>query len=195
MKLLLVNHGSPQVIIHTQQLCLVPCTQMGCAIYFFLIIVDLNVTWGIYLQKIGVLLQVQVTKLHISPPSPPLHDQFRDQNGFRPKSLKARNAELGGLCTFLLNEFQMKHPLSRGVWGAFPQKCFGLWGRKWSIPVPFGSLYSNTPTPSPSKHFLFRFTLISRMVLAVGKKSEIRLKSENFDPCNYCALSFHSHQL
>ena len=32
--------------------------------------------------------------------------------------------------------------------------------------------------------FLFRFALMSRMVLGVGKKSEIRLKSENYDPCN-----------
>ncbi len=52
----------------------------------------------------------------------------------------------------------------------------------------FGSLYSNTSTPSPLKKILFRFTLISRMVLGVGKKSEIRLKSENFDPCKVILL-------
>ncbi len=46
-----------------------------------------------------------------------------------------------------------------------------------------------TPIPLPPplqkgfQGFLFRFTLISRMVLGVGKKSEIRPKSENFDPC------------
>ena len=42
-----------------------------------------------------------------------------------------------------------------------------------------------TPIPLPpplQKNVLSRFTLISRMVLGVGKKSEIRLKSENFDP-------------
>ena len=37
------------------------------------------------------------------------------------------------------------------------------------------------PYPRP-KLFLFRFTLISRMVLGVGKKSEISLKTEDFDP-------------
>ncbi len=36
-------------------------------------------------------------------------------------------------------------------------------------------------TPPPNKHFLFRFALISRMVLGVGKKFEIRLKPGNFD--------------
>ncbi len=39
-------------------------------------------------------------------------------------------------------------------------------------------LHSSAPTPSPSiKKNLFRFTLISRIVLKVGKKCE------NFDPC------------
>ena len=47
----------------------------------------------------------------------------------------------------------------------------------------FGSFYPNTHTPPPSlKKILFRFTLISRMVLEVGKKSEIRLKSEDSVP-------------
>ncbi len=34
--------------------------------------------------------------------------------------------------------------------------------------------------PPPHKHFLLRFTLISRM--GVGKKSEISLQTEYFDP-------------
>ncbi len=38
------------------------------------------------------------------------------------------------------------------------------------------------PYPQPLRKFLFRFTLISRMVLGVGKKSEIRLKSEDSVP-------------
>ena len=38
-------------------------------------------------------------------------------------------------------------------------------------------------TPPLQKNYLFRFTLISRIFPGVGKKSEIRLKSENFDPC------------
>ncbi len=42
-----------------------------------------------------------------------------------------------------------------------------------------------TPIPIPPpliKKILFRFTLISRMVLGGGKKSEIRLKSEDSVP-------------
>ena len=42
------------------------------------------------------------------------------------------------------------------------------------------------PIPLPPKKFLSRFTLISRMVLGVGKKSEIRLKSEDSVPCSIC---------
>ncbi len=38
------------------------------------------------------------------------------------------------------------------------------------------------PIPLPPKKILLRFTLISRMVLGVGKKSEIRLKSEDSVP-------------
>ncbi len=38
------------------------------------------------------------------------------------------------------------------------------------------------PIPLPPKKILFKFTLISRMVLGVGKKSEIRLKSEDSVP-------------
>ena len=101
---------------------------------------------------------------------------IRDQNGFRPKSLKARNSGLGGVCTCMLNGPQMKRRLPRGVWGLVSRVAIG------AFQCHFGSLYSNTPTPSPLKKILFRFTLISRMVLGVGKKSEIRLKSENFDP-------------
>ena len=44
-----------------------------------------------------------------------------DQNGFRIKSLKARHAELGNVYTCLLNEPQMKHPLSGGSGGLPPE--------------------------------------------------------------------------
>ncbi len=49
----------------------------------------------------------------------------KKSNGFRRKSLKVHDGELGGVWTRLLNEPHMKHPL------------FGFWGRKWCIPVPF----------------------------------------------------------
>ena len=39
----------------------------------------------------------------------------------------------------------------------------------------------STP-PTPMKRFLFKFTLISRMVLKIGKNSEIRENSEDFNP-------------
>ncbi len=87
----------------------------------------------------------------------PSHDFNRDQNGFRPKGLKARNAEFSmfsGVCMCLLNEPQMKNPLSRGVWGSPPPEIFWLLGSQvanGAFQCHFGSLYSNTPTPSPSK--------------------------------------------
>ena len=40
---------------------------------------------------------------------------------------------------------------------------------------------------------LFRFALISRMVLGVGKKPEIRLKPENFDTCTSRPQLSHSY--
>ena len=40
----------------------------------------------------------------------------------------------------------------------------------------------STP-PTPMKRFLFKFTLISRMVLKIEKNSEIRENSEDFNPC------------
>ncbi len=107
----------------------------------------------------------------------------RDQNGFPPKGLKAHNAELGIVCAWFLNGPQMKDPLSGESGGPPPEICWLLQSQLVHSSAIFGSLYSNSPTPSPSKNFLFRFTLISRMVLGVWKKSEIRLKSENFDPC------------
>ncbi len=44
----------------------------------------------------------------------PLSLPHRDQNGFRPKRLKAHNAELSSVCICLLNEPQMKHLVSGG---------------------------------------------------------------------------------
>ncbi len=104
----------------------------------------------------------------------------RDQNRFRQKSLKACNAELGGACTCLLNDPQMKHTLSRGFGGS-PPEILWLLVCKWCIPVPF--LVTVLQYLYPLQNFLFRFTPISRMDLGAGKKSQIRLKSENFDPC------------
>ncbi len=80
-----------------------------------------------------------------------------------------------------LNEPQMKYHLPRGVWWSSPKNLLASVVPNGAFQCHFGSLYSNTPTPSPSN--LFRFILISRMDLGVGKKSEIKLKSENFDPC------------
>ncbi len=89
----------------------------------------------------------------------------RDQNEFRPKSLKASNAELGSVCT-------------RGSGGP-PPEFFWLLGLQL---VHSGAILGHCtliPLPRPlQKKILFRFTLISRMVL----ESEIRLKSDNFDP-------------
>ena len=60
------------------------------------------------------------------------------------------------------------------------------WGTGGKAPRSFLKISSHSPkplqTPTPHKHFLFRFTLMSRMVLGVGKKSEISLKTEDFDP-------------
>ena len=97
----------------------------------------------------------------------------RDQNGFRPKSLKARNAELGGVCMCLLNEPKMEHPLLREPGGP-PPECSWLLGSQMAHSSAI--LGHCTPIPAPLKKNLFTFTLISRMVLGVGKKSE------NFDP-------------
>ncbi len=77
---------------------------------------------------------------------------YRDQNGFRPKSLKARNAGLGGVCTCLLNEAQTKHPLPRGVRGSNPRNFLASGVANGAFQCHFGSMYSNTPTPFPSKN-------------------------------------------
>ncbi len=73
--------------------------------------------------------------------------------------------------------------LFQGGCGGPPPEIFWL---PRSQMVHSGAILGHcTPIPVPpplQKKILFRFTLISRMVLGVGKKSEIRLKSENFDP-------------
>ncbi len=81
------------------------------------------------------------------------------------------------------------HPGSSGVqgqcpwWGPggeAPGSCWVFWKIEWLKPLPQAPL---DPYPhTPLKNFLFRFTLISRMVLGVGKKTEISLKTEDFDP-------------
>ena len=42
--------------------------------------------------------------------------------------------------------------------------------------------YRFVHTPTPHERFLFKFTLISRMILKVGKNSEIRENSQNSNP-------------
>ncbi len=77
----------------------------------------------------------------------------------------------------------MKHPLSGGSGGP-PPEIFWLLGLQMVHSSAILSQCTPIPLPPPvKKNVLFRFTLISRMVLGVGKRSEIRLKSENFDPC------------
>ncbi len=56
------------------------------------------------------------------------------------------------------------------------KKINGFEGWKWSILMLFWGQSTPIPIPPPLK-ILFRFTLISKMVLGVGKKCEIRLKS------------------
>ncbi len=97
---------------------------------------------------------------------------FRDQNGFRSKSLKARNAKLGGIYACLLNEPQMKTLFQGGSGGAPPENLWLLGSQMVHSSAILGHC---TPIPLPpplQKKILFRFTLISRMVLGVGKKSE-----------------------
>ena len=72
----------------------------------------------------------------------------RDQNGFRPKSLKARNDELSGVCPRLLNEPQMKHPLSRVVWGSSPRNFWLLGSQMVHSSAIFGHC---TPIPLPPR--------------------------------------------
>ncbi len=107
-----------------------------------------------------------------------LNFKLRDQNGFRRKSLKACSTEIiVNVCMCLLNEPHMKYPLLGGL-GVLPRKFFGFWGCKWCILVPLWVTVLQYPYPLPfKKKILFRLTLISRMFLGVGKKSEIRLKS------------------
>ncbi len=107
---------------------------------------------------------------------------FRDQNGFWPKGLKVHSAALCNVCTCLLNERlrTWNETSSFGeVWGSSPRNFLASWVANGAFQCAFGL------PPPLQKNFLFRFTLISRMVLGVGKRSEIRLKSENFDPCIY----------
>ncbi len=64
-----------------------------------------------------------------------------------------------------------------GVSGSDPRTFFGFEGRAWCFLGHF------MPTPIHQKS-LFIFILISGKVLGVGKKSEIRLKSEESVPCH-----------
>ncbi len=90
----------------------------------------------------------------------------------------------GGFASRLLRELNGLVS-SRGVWvwGSSPRKFLDSSAASGALQCIFGSFYPNTHTPTHLKKILFRFKLISRMVLGVGKKSEIRLKSEDSVPC------------
>ncbi len=97
--------------------------------------------------------------------------------GRGPKRLKARIAKLGSVWTCLLSQPQRKHP------GGAPSEFFCLLGSQMMHSSAILGHCAPIPLPPPLQiNFLSRFTLTPRMVLGVGKKSEIRLKSENFDP-------------
>ncbi len=70
-----------------------------------------------------------------------------------------------------------------GVWLLTGGSGAGIEGREWCIPMLFLGHFTKIPIPPSPKKILFRFTLISRMDMGVGKKSEIRLKSEGSVPC------------
>ncbi len=70
--------------------------------------------------------------------------------------------------------------LLQGGLGVLPQKLFDLRGFKGCILVLLWVALIKYPYPTPSKKILFRFTQISRMGLAVGKKSENQTKVVRF---------------
>ena len=72
--------------------------------------------------------------------------------------------------------------------GGPPPENFWISGPQVEYSYVFLVNLPQYPYPYPLKKILFRFTLISRMVLGVGKKSEIRLKSEDSVPCYYIVL-------
>ncbi len=65
----------------------------------------------------------------------------------------------------------------RGVWGTSPRKLLDLRAASGAFQWFLGH-FTQMLIPLTPKKFLFRFTLISRMVLGVGKslKSDLRLK-------------------
>ena len=67
-----------------------------------------------------------------------------------------------------------------GVRGSSPRNLLASGVANGTFRCHSGSLYC-TPIPLPPP-LQEKFTLITRMVQRVGKKSEIRLKFENFDP-------------
>ncbi len=89
----------------------------------------------------------------------------------------AKKSEEG--CTQIVKGTQKDMVSRRGVWGP-PLENFWISGLQMEL---FWVNLPQYPYPYPLKKILFRFTLILRMVLGVGKKSEIRLKSEDSVPC------------
>ncbi len=77
---------------------------------------------------------------------------------FGQKVWKVRNAKLGGGFTRIAKELWR-------VWFLPPENFWSLGPQ-----VVHSNAFLGHLTPTPPKKFLFRFTLISRMVLGVGKK-------------------------
>ncbi len=110
--------------------------------------------------------------------------------GFGQKVWKARNAKLGGRCTGIVKGRVESMFFCRGVWGTSPRKCLKSKAVSGAFQCFLGHFSPiPIPPPLPLKIFLFWFTLISRMVLGDGKKSEIRLKSEDSVPWKSAGLA------
>ncbi len=73
----------------------------------------------------------------------------------------------------------------QGGLGVLPQKSFWIRGPQVVHQMLFWVNLPKYPHPNFLKIFLLRFTLIPKMVLGVGKKSEIRLKSESLKLFKY----------
>ncbi len=71
---------------------------------------------------------------------------------FEKKVWKRVNAKLVNGCICLLNEPQIVYPF-QGVWGSSPRNFLASGVTNGAFQYHFGSLYSNTPTRSPSKGF------------------------------------------
>ena len=103
--------------------------------------------------------------------------------GFGQKVWKARNAKLGGRCAQIVNWRVEGLFFYRGVWGHSPRKFLNSKTGSGACQCFLGH-FSPIPIPPPKNISLQIYTDLknSRMVLGNGKKSEIRLKSEDSVP-------------